>query len=179
MRKGSKHSIESRKKLSIYRRGKKASEETKIKMREFISKALKGRVFTAEWKKNLKIGAKNRKSHPLSDEHKKKISEKHKGKKFTPEQRAKLCGKNHPNWKGGLTSLTRKIRNSLEYKLWRKAVLQRDDYSCIWCGRTINLHVDHIKPFALYPELRFAIDNGRTLCFDCHKTTPTYGGNKK
>ena len=84
-------------------------------------------------------------------------------------------GKNHYNWKGGKTSEREKLRKSLEYKLWRTAVFERDNYTCIWCGeRGGRLNADHIKPWCDYPELRFAIDNGRTLCEDCHKTTPTY-----
>ena len=84
-------------------------------------------------------------------------------------------GEKAANWRGGLTKLQDKIRKSPEYKLWRTAVFERDNYTCIWCGeRGAKLNADHIKPFALYPELRFAIDNGRTLCEDCHKTTETY-----
>lgn len=90
----------------------------------------------------------------------------------------KIRGENHPNWKGGNDSENAKIRKSLEYKLWRNAVFQRDKHTCIWCFDNSggNLQADHIKPFALYPELRFAIDNGRTLCVSCHKKTDTYAG---
>ena len=79
-----------------------------------------------------------------------------------------------------ITPINIKIRSSLEYKLWRRAVFERDNYNCIWCGNNKggNLNADHIKSFALYPELRFAIDNGRTLCIDCHKTTESYLKNK-
>lgn len=83
-------------------------------------------------------------------------------------------GEEHPNWKGGITSLNSKIRGSMEYRLWRTSVFTRDNKTCIWCGSQENIEADHIKPFAYYPELRFAIDNGRTLCRDCHKTTATY-----
>jgi len=90
-----------------------------------------------------------------------------------------IRGENHWNWNGGNTKERTKIWHSIEYKLWREAVFERDNYTCIWCGQKGGqLNVDHIKPFAYYPELRFAIDNGRTLCIDCHKTTDTYGTKK-
>ena len=84
-------------------------------------------------------------------------------------------GEKHPAWKGGCVKPNDKPRHTKEYKLWRLAVSTRDNYKCIWCESTIRLEADHIKPWKDYPELRFAIDNGRTLCHECHKTTNTYG----
>jgi hypothetical protein len=119
---------------------------------------------------------------------------KHRGLKRTQDQnnrkseimKGKNAGSRSPNWKGGITPINHGIRHSREFKLWREAVFKRDNYTCVWCGirngvgvgKTIVLHPDHIKPFALYPELRFAIDNGRTLCVDCHKKTGTWGYTK-
>ncbi len=86
-------------------------------------------------------------------------------------------GEKSHRWKGGRTSSEMKLRNSIEYKLWRESIFKRDNFTCIWCGKKGGkLNADHIKPFSLFPELRFAIDNGRTLCYDCHKTTDTFGG---
>jgi 5-methylcytosine-specific restriction endonuclease McrA len=89
-------------------------------------------------------------------------------------------GSNNKRWKGGITPINFKIRNSTQYKLWRKAVFERDNYTCVWCGdkngvgHRVILNADHIKPFAYYPELRLNVNNGRTLCLDCHKKTPSY-----
>lgn len=96
-----------------------------------------------------------------------------KGKHFL-----QITGSKNKSWKGGITPINRRIRTSLEYILWRTAVFVRDNYTCIQCGDNQggNLEADHIKPFALYPELRFAIDNGRTLCHECHRKTNTYAG---
>ena len=82
-------------------------------------------------------------------------------------------GENAYNWKGGLTSFNQKIRTSIEMRLLREAVFARDNWICQKCkkkGEKLNAH--HIKPFAKYPELRFAIDNGITLCKECHRKEP-------
>lgn len=105
--------------------------------------------------------------------------------KWSKERRIKwakkLEGSNSRFWKGGLTDENRKHRNSVQYQIWREAVFARDNWTCQECGArngngfTVKLNADHIKPWALYPELRFAIDNGRTLCLACHLQTDTFG----
>lgn len=86
-------------------------------------------------------------------------------------------GEKGSNWRGGIYARNLAIRRGVEYKLWREAVFKRDGYACIWGGKEhgTKLNADHIKPFAFFPELRFAIDNGRTLCEDCHRKTDTFG----
>lgn len=99
----------------------------------------------------------------LSDEVRRKMSEAKKGDKSYL-------------WKGGITPEHRLIRATVEYKLWRKSVFERDNYTCVLCGaRGVKLHADHIQRFAEHPELRFVLSNGRTLCVPCHKATPTWG----
>lgn len=106
------------------------------------------------------------------------------GRNFTNKHREKIrignLGKHsrekNPFWKGGITSLRALIYASSEYRKWRKLVFERDNFTCQECSRVgEKLNADHIKPFSLFPELRFVVSNGRTLCIDCHKKTPTYG----
>ena len=54
-------------------------------------------------------------------------------------------------------------------KAWRKSVMTRDNYTCQACDkRGGDMEIDHILPFALFPALRVATCNGRTLCKACH-----------
>jgi rubrerythrin len=74
-------------------------------------------------------------------------------------------------WKGGVTPPEEKVRKSIEYKDWRKAVHENCGWQCQNCGvkggRNQKIVADHIKPFSLFPELRFDVHNGRTLCGSC------------
>lgn len=158
---------------SPWHKGKKDvySEETRRKMGE----PKKGKP---NWRKGV-IGV-----YKYTDAQKKALSDLMRSKHIvaSEERKRKISdanrGENNGQWKGGITPIHGRIRNSHEYKLWRRAVYERDKYTCVWCGdnRGGNLEADHIKPFADYPELRFAIDNGRTLCKSCHQKTDTYGG---
>lgn len=108
-----------------------------------------------------------------TDESKKKMSIARKGKKFTPEHRKAISdalykGSTYRSWK-------EQVRKSFEYKEWRKQVFERDNYTCQDCGlrngqgKYIGLEAHHIKSFKDYPDLRFIVDNGITLCKKCHK----------
>ncbi len=135
---------------------------------------MRGKPKSEEHKANIKANHSHfwkGKLKPLSEQAKKKISIIRTG---TP--RPELLGDKNPNWKGGITPINKVIRASIPYKQWRTQVFERDNYTCVWCGNkeSGNLNADHIQPFAYYPELRFELSNGRTLCVPCHKTTDTY-----
>lgn len=77
-----------------------------------------------------------------------------------------FSGENHWNWKGGKK---KRPWTCSEYALWRRSVFERDEYRCQDCGvihTALNAH--HIKRWVDFPELRYAIDNGVTLCVKCH-----------
>lgn len=88
-------------------------------------------------------------------------------------QSARLQGILKEQWIGFATTEKLRARHSGDQKKWRNEVFKRDNYTCRLCGkREGNLHPHHIKVFAKYPELRFQVCNGVTLCATpCHKQT--------
>lgn len=160
-------------KLSIAKTGTKHSPETKLLM----SLARRGIKKTAEWKS--KIGLAHR-GKIVQESTRQKLRALWLGK-----PRLYYRGANCHLWKGGITPVNFSIRNSLEYKNWRRLVFERDGYRCLDCGvkngdgKNVVLNADHILPFAYFPRLRFDINNGQTLCRPCHKKTLTYGSKAK
>lgn len=78
-------------------------------------------------------------------------------------------GAKAPGWKGGVSSENHLERHRLDYKIWRKAVFERDDHTCQKCGnRGGKLNAHHVEGFDNNPKLRTEINNGATLCEDCH-----------
>lgn len=151
---GRKHSLETRRKIGLASKGRKVSEETRRKMSEIR----KGKKHSEEWRKKIGIS---------------------------------LQGEKHPKWKGGVVPMYEKIRKSFEYRQWRSDVFTRDNFICVLCGvRGGKLQADHIKRFvdvlvengiktfeeAVGCEELWNINNGRTLCIECHKKTDTFGG---
>tara|TARA_Y100000310_G_C20081259_1_gene533945 strand:+ start:120 stop:500 length:381 start_codon:yes stop_codon:yes gene_type:complete len=116
----------------------------------------------------------------FSEKHRKNMGKVKKGKS-RPDMAKRWMGEKNPNWKGGISKENRyRHYYDAKYKKWRMAVFTRDNFTCQFCGiRGVYLTVHHIKSWAHYPELRLNINNGITLCEECHKLTDNYKGRKK
>lgn len=83
----------------------------------------------------------------------------------------KLTGAQSHLFKPELTDAQRlSVRNVPELRKWRKAVFERDNYTCDIChqiGGRLNAH--HLDCWAEYPDKRYDADNGITLCDDHHR----------
>lgn len=166
-----------------YWKGLVFTEEHKQKLRE----AHKGQHPVTEFKKG-NIPWMEGKHHTEETKEKLRIANKGQipwctGENLSLEHRLKTTGKNHYNWKGGITLLNKQIRQSFSYRQWRSDIFTRDDFTCQKCNkRGGTLHAHHIMPFALIMELNdiktfeqgmicdelWNINNGITYCKECH-----------
>lgn len=128
-----------------------------------------GKKHTEAAKKKISIANKGRIRKPFSLEHKHKMA------------LSKLGPKN-PNWIGGLYKHRNIHKFDAKYRNWRTAVFKRDNYNCVFGGKLHGnkIEADHIIPWAEYQKGWYDINNGRTLCKDCHKkVTKAYFKAKK
>jgi len=131
----------------------------------------------SEWQK----GNKNGLGKHCSEENKKKLSILHKGVPLSIEHKKKLS---IAHIKGGVTPIRKILQTKFEYRQWRSDVFTRDDFICQVCGvKGGRLNAHHIKSFytiiqyyeittyeeALECDELWNINNGITLCVECHK----------
>ena len=163
----------------------KGKYHTKNAIRK-IKQARAKQIITEKHKQNLSIANKGQipwiKGKKHSIESRKKMSESRKSKIFSETHRKNLSnssrgkpkpwflGQNHPNWKGGKWKYYRnREMGQSEYINWRRLVFQRDGFTCQYCGEIGgDLNAHHKKRWKDYPELRYEVDNGITLCKFCH-----------
>jgi len=157
MPKGFKYSVESKRKMSLAQMGNK--------------NAL-GYRKTEEHKRKISIAMKGKRNNPnprLYSNKGRKISEETKRKISLASKRKNLFGKKNPNWKGGISSKNELDRKCSDYSEWRIGVYKKDYYRCRLCGINKDIVAHHLLSFVKFPQFRFDLWNGTTLCKDCHK----------
>lgn len=190
-------SDEQRLKISLSKQGKgngrlgtKHSEETKEKMRlaaqgrDVSHLDWTGKSHTAEARQKISDSNKQRAAngnHPLlgfkfSKESKLKMRESHLGKIVSEETKKKLSeaksGEKHWNWKEDRSKLSKNEKKHLcgHYKQWMLEVKNRDNWKCQLenseCHGKLEAH--HILNWLDYPQLRYHLNNGITLCHVHH-----------
>jgi len=162
----------------------------------------KGKTVNLSIEARKKMGRKGIKRQPLSDITKQRLSDVKRGKPKSQDTKDKIRktlkgrraihreGVNCNWWKGGYSSVIMLIRKCFKYRQWVSDVFMRDDYTCL-CGlKGGKLNAHHIKPFsiivrenniktveeALSCEELWNINNGQTLCVECHRKTDSFSG---
>ena len=122
--------------------------------------SLRGRKISRELVGKLKKGAREwRENNP--GEH----------KVIYASRKGQWTGDKNPRWNGGVAGKHKAIRSSREYTEWRKCVYKRDYWTCVKCDSKCdakNIVAHHLKSFSDFPETRFDINNGVTMCRSCH-----------
>lgn len=80
-----------------------------------------------------------------------------------------MVGEKAGRYKDGQSLYRDRARMACELKQWRESVFKRDKYTCQNCkNHGVKIHAHHIKFWAEYPQFRFQLSNGLTLCENCH-----------
>lgn len=170
----------------MFKKGYKRTPETIEKWKKLHTERIArlGYRYTDEQKKKISETCKARGVRPPhnpgrkhTEETKSKMSASRKGVnnligyKQTSEHRArrieKISGQNNYKWIADRSKLVKKQeRGDSAYREWRKSVWQRDGWKCrienSECLGKIVAH--HILPWSKFPDLRYGINNGITLC---------------
>jgi len=173
----------------------------KIGVQKSTRKGVKQKPHSEAAKEKMRLSqtGHSRSGWKLSDATRTKISISNKGKtrkghvvwnKGIP---SKMTGNKNFNWKGGISKIDKLCRCMSEYKQWRSDCFSRDNWTCQTCQNKGFVTVHHIKGLnKIVREFNLKsvsdarncielwdLENGVTLCEDCHKLTDNYKGRAK
>lgn len=87
-------------------------------------------------------------------------------------ERLHTRGENNYRWISDRTKLKKseKKHEDVQYKIWMKSVKVRDEWRCRMFGENCEggLEAHHILNWVDFPDLRYEIKNGITLCHAHH-----------
>ncbi len=84
-----------------------------------------------------------------------------------------MRGNKHPNYTGRTPELVA-LRHSPKGVKWRNEIFKRDNWTCQECSKKGKIQAHHIIPISIDKSKAFDLDNGKTLCIECHKKTASY-----
>ena len=88
------------------------------------------------------------------------------------ERSLAMSGSSHPLWIEDRTRLKRHRHKMYDsaYRYWMRSVKNRDDWKCKISNKDCHgiLEAHHILNWIDYPELRYQVNNGITLCHAHH-----------
>jgi len=81
-------------------------------------------------------------------------------------------GEDHPRWNSDISNEDREDRRlDPRHAEWSRLVKERDGFTCQVCGvYPARLASHHLAPYSTCKALRYVIDNGVTMCINCHST---------
>jgi len=121
-------------------------------------------------KQEIKEMCSNNAKHSWSQNEDRRDALKERNRDFWKDQEKRdIARKNISIAQGGSGNIDQ-IEEKERYKLasWTRSVKNRDKHTCTNCGSKEELHAHHVLPKALYPDLRFCVENGMALCKKCH-----------
>lgn len=172
----------------------------KITPKQYLKKFPDSSWYTEEWLEKMNAARRRNANTSKALQSKSSVGKKNKGMRRTPEfcksRSEQYSGEQNPFY-GKHHSLETKVRLSCHFrgiseeefddftkpesirqtksgafKTWRKLVFERDNYTCLLCEkRGGDLEPHHIIPRRDDPGSIYKVENGATLCKECHKKT--------
>lgn len=89
--------------------------------------------------------------------------------KIGHELTSKIYGESSIAYRNGNSNGRNLLSSRTEFKEACEKVMNTNDYKCVKCDSTDNIHIHHIIPYSVNKNLFLEASNMTTLCVSCHR----------